>query len=891
MSSTPSTMLVLQTKLHAPRRRSTTVDRPRLRERLDRDRPALTLVSASAGFGKTTLLTDWLAGRPDTAWLSLDERDADPLRFWTHVLAALRTVEPSIGVQTEGSLGMGPAEVEAAVAALLNDLHALDRPVTLVLDDYHAVDRPELTSSVELFVTNLPHQMAVVIATRSDPGLPLAALRAKGDLVEVRATDLRFTGEEAFGYLNGSMGLDLSPAQVASLEERTEGWITALQLAALSLDGRVDVGGFIDGFAGDDRFVLDYLAGEVLERLDAEHRSFLLRTSILRRLEGGLCDAVTGGSGGKATLEALDRGNLFLVPLDDRRNWYRYHHLFGDVLQAHLLDDHAAEVPELHRRASHWYAAHGEFEEAIRHSLTGGDHEAAAELIELTVPTVRQARHDATMRAWFEALPDHLFADRPVLAIGFVGARMSSGMFDGVDDLLAGIDRALDPKNVEQLIVFDQQGFADLPAQVAVQRAGMALVAGDPVAATEYANRAIELARPDNDLQHGAASALLALAHWADGELTTAVPLYVEAIDRLTKAGHLSDALGCSLALGDIHIAQGRLTDAARTFDQGFRLIAEHPGLRGAADMHVGVSEVLIERNDLDAAEHHLMTSASLGEAAGLPQHAYRWRATMARLRRAQGDLPGALDLIDEAGPLFDTDFSPPVRPVAAIRARVQLAHGDLDAAEAWVGRAKVSVHDELSYLREYEHLTLARILILSRAEEALELLDGLLRAAVDGGRTGSTIEIRILQASALLATGDEPGALAALKDALHHAEPERHVRLFMHSGPSVTTLLWSMAAKDDPPAHLQAVLTAAGDGGAAAAPSGPPTGEALVDELSSRELDVLRLLRSDLSGPDIAAELVVSLNTVRTHTKNIFTKLGVNSRRAAVRRADELGL
>jgi LuxR family maltose regulon positive regulatory protein len=369
-------------------------------------------------------------------------------------------------------------------------------------------------------------------------------------------------------------------------------------------------------------------------------------------------------------------------------------------------------------------------------------------------------------------------------------------------------------------------------------------------------------------------------------------------VTALLAADHLPDVLGCSLALGDIQIAKGRLTDAARTFGAGLRLTAENPGLRGAADMHVGLSEVLIERNDLDTAANHLQTSAELGAAAGLPQHAYRWRVTMARLRRARGDLEGALALIEEAAPLYDTDFSPPVRPVAAIRARVQLAHGDLDAALDWVTERALTATDELTYVREYEHITLARVLIACHAarrdtlalDHAVALLERLLAAAQAGSRSGSAIEILILQATVQHARGNTTAALAALDGALRRAEPEGHVRLFLHAGAGVTGLLRSLVTGQGTSVHAKKILAAA-DATYSPAAASSPARAPLVDELSARELDVLRLLRSDLSGPDIARELVVSLNTVRTHTKNIYLKLGVSNRRAAVTRAAELGL
>jgi LuxR family maltose regulon positive regulatory protein len=890
---------LLESKLRAPRHRAGLVRRDRLARRIDRrSLPALALVSAPAGFGKTTLVAEWLADDPSAgpvAWLSLDKRDSDPATYWSYVVAALRKLEPNVGADALATLHATPNSFDAAVASLLNDLSALDTDVVLVLDDYHLIESLAVQESMQLLLEHQPAQLHLVVASRADPPWPLAGLRARGELVEIRAADLRFTPDEVTAYLNDAMGLDLARADVDTLEGRTEGWVAALQLAALSLQGRDDSSAFIAAFAGDDRFVVDYLADEVLDRLPEDTRSFLLETSILNRLSAELCTAVTGRSDAKAVLETLDRSNLFLVALDDRRRWYRYHHLFADVLRARLAEDHDDGTPELHRRASAWYHANGDENEAITHAMAGADFERAAELVELAAPVLRRRRQEGTLRRWLEAFPDDIFEDRPVLAITLVGARMASGDTTGVEPLLQTVESSLQPTS--QPIVFDEQEFAGLAAQVLVYRSALALLAGDVDTTITHATAALGLVEPTDHLRRGSASALLALAHWTTGDLRTAERLYIEAVSALIAAGHVSDALGCSLALGDIQIAQGRLTDAARNFETGLRLTTEHPGLRGAADMHVGLSEVLIERNDLDAAAHLLETSHELGDSAALPQHAYRWRVTMARLCRARGDIEGALALIEEAAPLFDTDFSPPVRPVAAIRARVQLAHGDLNAAIAWAANSGLTVADDLGYVREYEHITVARVLIARRAaghnsedlEDPTPLLDRLLAAAAAGSRNGSAIEILILQATAHHIGGDTPAALAALDEALKRAEPEGHVRLFLHAGPDVTALLRSLAARADAPPHLQTILATAPL--ASAAPPDLSRNAALIDELSARELDVLRLLRSDLTGPEIAAELVVSINTVRTHTKNIFMKLGVTNRRAAVRRADELGL
>lgn len=893
---------LLETKLHAPRRREGALSRSRLDERLSIGKlPPVVLVSAPAGFGKTTLLAHSIAesgnaGTP-TAWLSLDHRDSDPSLFWAYVIGALRTVDPDLGAVALRIMQSSPTALEDVVGALVNDL-AAGHDMVLVLDDYHVIGSLDVHESMRFLIDHLPAGLHLVVATRADPPWPLAALRARGDLLEIRAADLRFTTQEAAAYLNDSAGLDLATDDVETLESRTEGWIAALQLAAISLRDRTDRSAFIADFAGDDRFVVDYLTDEVLDRQSPDIRDFLLQTSILHRLSAELCAALTGRSDAHVILDTLDRSNLFLVALDDRRRWFRYHHLFADVLRARLTEQRADDIAELHRRASTWYQHHDDQAEAVSHALAGADFARAAQLIELEAPRLRRARQEGTLRRWLEALPDELYANRPVLAMNLVGARMATGDTTEVEALLRSVESTLTSST--ETVVFDEHERAGLPAQAHVYRAALALLSGDVDGTTAHAATALDLVGPDDHLRRGSASALMGLAQWTSGNLETAAHLYTDAVNALIAADHVPDALGCSLALADVQIARGRLTDAARTLESGLRLATEHPGLRGAADMHIGLSEVLIERNDLDAATRHLQASADLGDSGGLAQHAYRWKVTMARLCRARGDLDGALALIDEAEPLYDTDYSPPVRPVPAIRARVQLAAGKLDAAAAWAADRSLSVTDELSYVREYEHITLARILLARHAPvrdgallgDAISFLDRLLEAAEQGGRIGSAVEILILQAAAHHARGDAVAAHSALDSALGRAEQDGHVRLFLHAGPDVTTLLRSMTEHGTAVPHAARILAAL-PAPSLPAPSLPTSTSTagLVDELSPRELDVLRLLRSELSGPEIAAELVVSLNTVRTHTKHIFTKLGVTNRRSAVRRADELGL
>ena len=879
-------VVLVTTKLHPPRRRRNLVARPRLLGHATRTgHPALTLVSAPAGFGKTTLVADWFANDPTAAWLSLDARDDDPEQFWTYVLVALATVSPDLSTDPAALLQGRRLSLETVVTTLINDLETAAQDIVLVLDDYHVISAPEIHRSVAFLLEHLPPQISLVIATRADPPLPLASLRADGDLLEVRAADLRFTAAETAEYLNDAMGLTLTTSDVDVLGARTEGWIAALQLAALSMQGRSDPASFIDDFAGDDRFILDYLADEVLERQPARIREFLLDTSLLSRLTGRLCAAVTGQDDAKAILEELDRSNLFVVPLDDRRTWYRYHHLFGDVVRARLLDERPERVAELHCRASDWYADNGEPGEAIVHALAARDHERAAKLIELVAPAMQRARQESQLRSWLEALPADVFEDRPVLAMALVGARMATGDAHDLDPLLEIVDSWLVRSDAP--IVFDDAAYGRLPAMAAIHKAGLALLVGDLDGTIEHAQRVRDLVGADDHLQRGAAAALLGLAHWGRGELDDARDRYVESIACFELGGYLSDVMGCSLALADIQLTQGRLHDAQRTFESALRHTADDPGLRGAADMHVGLSVIAVERNDLETAADRLRISAELGEPMGLPQHPYRWRVAAAQLHEAHGNLDQALDMLTEAEARYHTDYSPSVRPVSALKARIEVELGDLEAGERWADEHGLAADDELTYVREFEHITLAMVLLARGSartvEQAAGLLERLLSAAEDGRRVGSTIEILVLLALARQAAGNGVGADAALREALERAEPEGYVQSILGAGPDVADLLRSLGVGDR---HAARILGAARPTrvGRPSRPGGP-------DQLSERELDVLRLLRSDLSGPDVARELHVSLNTLRTHTKHIYTKLGVTNRREAVTRAAELEL
>jgi LuxR family maltose regulon positive regulatory protein len=916
---------ILATKLYIPLPRPKAVARPHLIERLNEGlQRKLTLLSAPAGFGKTTLVSEWIAGcgRP-TAWLSLDEGDGDPARFLTYLVASLQTIAADIGA---GLLAViqspQPPPIESILTALLNEITTIPDHFMLVLDDYHLVDAKPVDQALAFLLEHLPPQMHLVIATREDPHLPLARLRARGQLTELRAADLRFTPAEAAEFLNQMMGLNLSAEDIRALETRTEGWIAGLQLAALSMQGDQDATGFIKSFTGSHRFVLDYLVEEVLHQQPESIQTFLLSTSILDSLCGPLCDAVLLDSSapGQATLEYLEHSNLFIVPLDNQRRWYRYHHLFADVLRMHLLAEQPDQVSTLHRRASEWYEHNGLTDNAIRYALAAGDFVRAADMVELIMPAMTRSQQNATLRGWLKAIPDELVRLRPVLSVGYAKVCIFFGEYGGVEPRLRDAEGWLEaPAGTAGMVVVDEEEFRRLPGMIALTRAAQALGRGDMPGTVKYARRVLDLAPEDDHLMLGGAASQLGLVAWTSGDLETARRMTAEGMAKLRLGGFIYPAIGGAIVLADIQIAQGRLHEAMSTYERGLQW-ATQPGapvLPGAADMHVGMSSLHREHNDLEAATQHLLTSQALGELAGLQQNPYRWCAAMARIREAQGDLDEALDLLDQAERLYDANFSPNVRPVATRKTRVWVAQGRLDEALGWAHEQGLSVDDDLSYLREFDTITLARILIArykndqvdSSIHEALRLLERLLQAAEEGGRVGSVIEILVLQALAYQAQGDLPAALKPLQKALTLAGPEGYVRMFLDEGEPMRLLISDFRLQIEKQPHGQDhnllgyvdKLLAAFAQPAALQQSkienplvpGSLQGksEILPEPLSQRELEILKLIAHGLSNREIGERLFLALDTIKGHNRKIFDKLQVHSRTEAVARARELGL
>jgi LuxR family transcriptional regulator, maltose regulon positive regulatory protein len=899
---------LMATKLYVPKLRRGLVARPRLLERMRNGAEArLTLVSAPAGFGKTTVLAAWLheasgEGRC-VAWLSLDAADHEPASFWTYVVTALRGAVPGVGASALELLASFPVPTELMLTTLLNELAAAPSEVWLVLDDYHLVDNHEVDEGVAFLLEHLPAQVHLVVTTRADPDLPLARWRVRGELVEIRAADLRFTSDEAAAYLNVATGLDLAAEDIAVLEDRTEGWIAALQLAALSLQEREDVSGFIARFAGDDRYIVDYLIEEVLRHQPDAVRGFLLQSAVLDRLSGALCDAVTGRDDGSEMLVALERANLFIIALDDQREWYRYHHLFADVLRARMLSEQPDQVPLLHQRASGWYGRHDLTEEAVRHALAGRDFDRAVHLIERAVSAIRRHRQEAMMYVWLKALPDDAIRRSPVLSVFYGSMLLAFGDPDAVEHRLDDAERALAAVPQDSAVPWaDTDDLHMLPSTIAMYRAALAQARGDAAGTAEHARRALDLAGPSDHLARGGAAGFLGFAAWAQGDVASALETFTQAVASLHAAGSLVDELSGTVVLADLCRAAGRPSKARRLCAQALELAEARgePVARATAEMHVGLSEMDVEVGDLESAKRHLETAAALADRAAMTESRYRWSVAMGLLAQSNGDPEGAVQFLDQAEQLYRPGFFPNVRPITAMKARIWIAHGELSEAADWARDRGVSATDDVSYLSEFDHLTLVRLLLAQHRTnqdsgallQAAGLLDRLSAAAETSGRAGSLLEIHLLRALAHDAEGHRPQALETLAQALALApEPEGYVRLLLDEGAPMTELLRAAAhhgVAGDHPLRLLKLVTSPS---AAAPDPGQRPAPSPVESLSDRELQVLRLLDSELTGPQIARQLFVSHNTVRSHTKHIFTKLDVSNRRAAVRRARERGL
>jgi LuxR family maltose regulon positive regulatory protein len=872
----------------------------------------LTLVSAPAGSGKTTLVSAWLQDlqgrgqeRPAT-WLSLDVGDNDPVRFAAYLVAALQKIDGRIGRDVAELLAtaqLPPAE--SWVASLINEIAVTQASFVLVLDDYHAITELAIHEAIEFLLEHQPPQMHLVIVTRQDPALPISRLRARDQVTEIRQDDLRFTRDEAAAFLNETMGLDLTAGEIAILEERTEGWITGLQMAALALQPMetapgtlpIEEGGdaraaeFIASFSGRHHYILDYLTDEILQRQPEPVQRFLLQTSILDRMCGPLCDAVVAEDvdrqpDSQGMLEMLQKANLFVVRLDDERRWYRYHRLFADLLQARLQQSQASRVPELHRRAAAWYEENGLASEAVRHILATEDYRLAAAVIERTILKIAtwSRLEVATLLEWLTALPDEVVQSRPWLMLFTSRAFFSTGRLQDTERVLDELERVLrsnpslsDAEQVGKLVVAD--------------RASYAVVKGDVRQGREFAEHLATQVRPDDDLGQLRALALLGMAHSRSGHVVRAERTFRQAID-LAQATQMSFAavpFVCNLA--DVQIVQGQLRQALQTCDWAMQMgkaDGKHISPTGFAALVRG--KILYERNELPEAERSLLEGLKLLGRGGIGESFGNARAVLAQVKQARGDSEGASVAIQRAVQLaLGSSIPRLVNLTEAYRARIWLAQGRLDMADQWA-------HDyrqlaETEYVRDFEDLTLARVLLASeRPDEATALLARLLPSAEAAARTGVVLEGLSLRALALHAQGNLDLALDVLVSSLTPAEPERYVRVYVDGGEPMRDLLKHASSRGIAPSYVARLLEAFGTPG----PEWRETGRSpqpLVEPLTDRELEVLQQLAEGFSNREIAQRLFISLATVKSHASNIYGKLGVSGRKQAVARAKALGI
>jgi LuxR family maltose regulon positive regulatory protein len=900
---------LLATKLYIPALRPHRVPRPRLTARLEAGTAGpLTLLSAPAGFGKSTLLSEWIhQGGRRVAWLSLDEGDGDPVRFLGYLIAALRTLQPGLGEEALTRLrhAQSPTaeELEPILTALLNEIDAAAEDLVMVLDDYHAIDHAvdgaAVHRTMQFLLDRLPPRLRLVLATRVDPPLHLSRLRARGQLAELRARDLRFTSQEAADFLNQAMGLALSTADVEALEERTEGWAVGLQMAALSLTGRRDVEGFIEQFTGSHRFVLDYLTDEVLSRQPEAVRDFLLRTSILSRLAAPLCDALLSRTDAQAVLETLDAANLFLIPLDDTRTWYRYHHLFGTLLRHQLeRQEGKAGVAALHERAGDWYAANGYPEDALEHALAAGALDRATELIaQHALPRLMRADAGTVIR-WLRSLPLEWLDRRPALRLTYAWALVSQFELGAAEEQLGAAERAMaaDP------------GLA-LDLDVEILRGLLTRTANRPREAIVLYQSALKRLPADGHFLRGLLFLELAMAYLMTDELAAAEASLESARAANGRAGNTFGILISEWNLAEIRIAQGRLHEAFDLARQSLRRAEEGgPKAPGAAMAHGVMAAIRREWNDLPAAVELAGRSWELGKQGQIANGLLVGSFAMARVLHSLGDFPGALAALDRAEEIMSRGGQPSlVEIIHALRAGIQLDRGrfdgDSDALEAatrWARgaglldgwRAELAERFPGIHRREFPFLVAARILV-ARGETAtaLDLLGHLLAMAERSGRVHSAIEILVLEALARTGRGESESALKPLRQDLRLAEPGGFVRTFVDAGPELAALIRQAAPGTVSPDYARRLAGAFEEPETTAVETPSAPVQELPEPLSEREVEVLRLIATGLSNADAGRKLFIAPSTLNKHLENIYAKLGTRNRTQAIARAREGGV
>ena len=868
---------LLQTKLHVPRLRPFLVPRPHLIKALNQGLAGkLTLISAPAGFGKTTLVSSWIdtlqtenATLPplstQIAWLSLDKNDHVPARFLSYIIAALQRVDPHIGVSARSMLQASPLPVPTLLTALLNDIAARPDPLVLVLDDYHVIDAQPIDEALAFLLDHMPPQLHLVITTREDPNLPLARLRVRGQLTAVRASDLRFDLTEAAVFLRQTMGLDLSEDNIAALEARTEGWVAGLQLASISLQGRQhDAADFIDAFTGSHRFVLDYLVEEVLHRQSESVQRFLLQTSILDRLCGPLCDAVCLSTDGQATLEALDRANLFLIPLDDERRWYRYHHLFVEFLRQRLQQQYPNNIAEHEIRASEWYEDNGYEIEAFQHAVAANDVQRAERLVEGEGTPMHFRGAGAYVLNWMASLSKTELDASPSLWVIYASTLLFVGQHLAVEQKLQAAEAALQDSGSDDKT-------KDLVGRIASLRATMAVIQNDVETIIAESLRAQKYLHPDNLIYRISATWALGVAYQFQGNRAAASRAFTKTI---SIGGDSIYVIAATINLGNIQESDNQLTLAAKTYENSLHLAGDPPQPI-ACEGFLGLARIHYEWNELDAAEQYGQQCFQMTQQMDNVDSFVSYGIFLSRLMLARGDVPGAVTVLDEVEEfVHHNNFEFRMPSVADAQVLALLREGSVEKA------AQLARMHDLPFSQARVHLA------EGDSASALAILERLCQQAKD--QPDERLKVAVLQAIAYQANGELDKALQALRDALMLAEPDGFMRIFLDEGPVMAQLLSDAMAQGMMPGYVSKLLAVFE---AEKQESDLPLPQALIDPLSERELEVLALVAAGLKNKEIAEQLFISLNTVLYHIKNIYDKLGVRKRTLAIIKARELDL
>lgn len=878
---------ILATKLYIPPPRPKVVRRPRLIEQLnDGPHRKLTLISAPAGFGKTTLIGEWVAGcdRP-VAWLSLDKEDNDPARFLTYFIAALRTIAANIGVGVLGALqSPQPPPIESLLPALINEITAGPDNFTLVLDDYHVIEAKPVDDALAFLLEHQPMQMHLVVATREDPRLPLARLRAQGQLIEVRVADLRFTPAEAAGFLNQAIGLSLSEQDIAALEARTEGWIAGLQLAAISMRGHKDTTGFIKSFTGSHHFVMDYLVEEVLQQQPERVQTFLLRTSILDRMCGSLCDAVLADSpaSGQETLEYLEHANLFIVPLDNERRWYRYHHLFADLLRQRLgqsstctssVEENGRAVAELHIRASQWYEANGFEIEAFHHAAAANDVDHAERLIEGKGMPLHFRGAINTVLNWLESLPTTMMDARPSLWVTYASALSMTGQTTAVEEKLQSAEKFLQEDDPDKKI-------RNLIGHIAAIRALLALSQRQVDTIITQSQRALEYLHPDNLPVRTATIWKLGLAYQLQGDRTAAGRAYMEAIAISQASGNVVINASANLGLGVVQESENQLYLATESYRSALQQADGAPP-PVVCEAYLGQARISYEWNDLDVAEQQAQQSLQLALRLKNTDRFVFCDVFLARLKLAQGDVDGAAAILAQADQSAQRhNFVYRLPEIASAQVLILLHQGNLEAAARLVEKYEIPISRAQVYLAREE------------TSAALAVLAPLRRQMEEKGWADNLLKVTVLQAVTCHAHGEKDKAVQLLGDALVLAEPGGFIRTFVDEGPPMAQLLSDAAARGIKPDYICKLLAALEvEERQRQDKSDLPNAQPHIELLSQRELEVLQLIVQGLSNREIGRRLFLALDTIKGHNRRIYEKLQVQRRTEAIARARELGL